>query len=283
ALLLGASSSARQVPTDEVAPEEGPRPGAIGEPTAPVSSKHLYDTANLLNDAQEAKIEADTSRLQRFGLPVVILVQLNELSPNEASAFAAEVRRQWAVETEPGADDGLVMLVSINTVAGSISTTLSWGENALPNDGLNDALAATIDSEWLDAAIAESQLYEGILFSLRRMIYHSIYAPAPPAPLTTVQRITNATVDVVGPLLGLTGIAIAVAALRFRASQRAPAPVLVWSVGAAAVLVAVAAVWSRSGWGAAASIALLGSTAVLWVARDPAAHPSRPLGGSVMP
>ncbi|MDQ4043900.1 MAG: TPM domain-containing protein [Chloroflexota bacterium] len=241
----------------------------------------MYDTANLLNDAQEASIERDAARLQRFGLPAIILVQFDEFSTDEASAFAAEVRHQWAVETEPGADDGLVMLVSINSTEGTISTTLSWGENALPNAGLNETLAATIESEWLDAGIAGGQLYEGILYSLRRMIYHSIYAPAPPPPLTTAQRITNAAVDIVGPLISLAGIALSVAALSLRRSARLVAPIFVWCVGAATFLTAIPAVWSRSGWGAAASILLLASTALLWVSRDAAERPSKPLRGSV--
>lgn len=257
-------------------PDPGPEPAAIGEPVAPLTDKRVYDMANLLNNEQEASIESDANRLARHGIPNVVVVHFSTLSPEEAGAFAAEIRRQWGVESSPGADDGLVLLVSINDTEENqgIVTTLSWGDNALPHYGVTSATAADIKRAWLDRYIDGGNLFEGIVFALRRLIYHSIYDPAPQAPLT------GARADI-GAIMPAAGIALAAGALALagwcwspQGRQRRPRQELAdlalqWGVPILAAAVFALSVAGRSGWGVAAGLVLLGIAMADWVARDP--------------
>ncbi len=267
--------------------EEGPKPGAVGEPVAPMEIKRIYDMADLLNDEQVASLERDAARLRRFDLPVIIIVQFNELSAEAAQTFAVEIRRAWGVESEAGADDGMVMLVSVNTSEGGISTVLSWGEDALPNYGVDDVVAASIKEEWLDRHIADGQLFEGILFSLRRFLYHSIYSPAPQEPLTTSQRLTGTGISVAGPIIALGSIVLAGWWHVKRSVDGTAARFMLLGVPAMSLGIAVVSIWARSGWGISAALVLLVLTAALWVERDPARGlPSRdndPLGTTGTP
>jgi uncharacterized membrane protein YgcG len=268
--------------------DEGPSPGAVGEPAAPMEIKRVYDFANLLNDDQKASIESDAARLRRFDLPVLIMVQFNELSSGAAEELADEIRREWGVESEAGADDGMVMLVSVNTSeAGGISTVVSWGKDALPNYGVDDMVAASIKAEWLDRHIAEGELFNGILYSLRKLLYHSIYFPAPQEPLTATQQLTGTAISVTGPIIALGSIVLVCWWYAKRSIREMVPRHLTWSVPAMSFGIAVMSVWSRSGWGISAVLVLLVLTAGLWVARDPArALPPRgsgPLGTAGTP
>jgi hypothetical protein len=274
AVLLGPFAAPAAAQDDDPA-DPGPEPGAIGQPVAPLAEKRVYDMANLLNNAQEASIETDAARLARFGVPVVVIVQLSTMSPEQAAAFAADVRRQWRVETRPGADDGLIMLVSVADTEEQqgIVTTMSWGDNALPHFGITATTSAQIQNAWLDRYIDNGYLYEGILFTLRRLVYHSIYDPAPQAALTGVRAALGTAMSLIGPLLAI--VAVPLAAWRWthgrpgRAARDLPDLALTWGVPALALAVAALAVIGHSRWGVAAALALLAVAAVDWVARDP--------------
>lgn len=262
--------------------DSGPVPGAIGEPVPPIDSKHLYDTANLLTNDQEARIEQDANRLNGFGIPTVILVQVSDMTAEQAQAFAAEVRTTWGVESDPGADDGLVMMVVADMSEDkNVYTVMSWGDEAFPHFGIDANVAEAIHRDWLDAYVQDGEMYEGILYSLRRLIYHSIYDPAPAAPLTDVQSAARTITSWVGPLLALAGVATMV----FSRSRRTPSnlerlrPYMPLILASASIIVAVAAVWSHSEVGVASTIVLLMVTAIAWVRQVPAPQPELPRGG----
>lgn len=263
---------------DDDPPDPGPSPGEIGEPAAPLDDKRVYDVANLLNNAQEAAIEMDASRLARHGVPNLVVVQLGAMTPDEASAFAADVRRQWGVETAPGADDGLLILVTVSdTEEGrGVATTMAWGDNALPHFGVTEAVSADIQQSWLDRYIDGGYLFEGILFTLRRLIYHSIYDPAPQEPLGDLRAGLGTVVSIAGT--ALAAAALALAGWRWARGWRRPGgdlatSMLAWGVPVAAVAVFALSVAGHSGWGIAAALVLLAVAAADWIARDPRQAP----------
>lgn len=260
---------------DDDPPDPGPEPNAIGEPVAPLADKRIYDMANLLNNGQEASIESDADRLAHHGIPNVVIVQFTTLTPEEADAFAAGIRREWRVESSPGADDGLVMLVSVNDTEENrgITTTLSWGDDALPHFGVNPTTAAQIQESWLDRYIDDGRLFEGIVFALRRLIYHSIYDPAPQAQLTGARADVGAVVPAVGIALAIGSLALAgwrwSHGRQDRRNQGLADLGLRWGVPAVAVGIFALSVIGQSGWGVVAAFALLGIAVADWVARDP--------------
>jgi uncharacterized membrane protein YgcG len=272
---LAASLVAPVAAQDDDPPDPGPKPGAIGQPVAPLSDKRVYDVANLLNNGQEASIEMDASRLARHGVPVIIVVQRAAMTPDQAGAFAADIRTGWGVESRPGADDGLVMLITAVDTEDQhgMITTLSWGGHALPHFGVDETTSAQIQHAWLDRYIESGQLYEGIVFTLRRLIYHSIYEPAPHAPPTGIRAAAGSAAAVAGTALAIAALALAGWYWTRDGSSRREAgaaePVLAWGVPVIGVAVFALAVVGQSGWGVVAAMMMLGIGAADWVARDP--------------
>ncbi|HYH11333.1 MAG TPA: hypothetical protein VD789_03170 [Thermomicrobiales bacterium] len=268
---------------DEDPADTGPLPGAIGQPVQPIDSKHLYDQANLLTNDEEAKVELDAARLHRFGIPALILLQVSDMAPEEASAFAAEVREGWGVESAPGANDGLVMVVVADTSEEQNAyTVMSWGDDAFPHFGIDASVADGVHREWLDAYVQDGQVYEGILFSLRRLVYHSIYEPAPAPPLTDTQETVRTLVSWTAPLVAIAAVAATFAYWNRGRGNRLPSGAsefVTWGIPVATIIVAAAAVWSHSEPGIGSAIVLLAMTAIGWVRRDPAVQREVPQGG----
>jgi uncharacterized membrane protein YgcG len=275
-LLLFAFAGLASVAAEDDPPDPGPRPGAMGAPPLPLDQKRLYDVANVLDNAQEAQIESEATRLARHGMPSLIIVQAGAIPVADAEAFAADTRRAWAVESAPGADDGLVVVVTVDPDAeNGASAVLSWGDNALPHFGVNRETAGEIQRAWLDPYLASAQYFEGIDYSLRRIIYHTIYDPAPQAALSGARATLDTVVTWVAPVIAVGGIALA--AMAWRPSDGARRDVLDaivrWATPAAAAIIAVLAVWTRSGLGAMAALLLLAIAVTAWVRRDPANAP----------
>jgi hypothetical protein len=278
-ITLLTSLAAPAAAQDDDPPDAGPAPGAVGKPAAPLADKRVYDMANLLSNGQEASIETDAQRLARHGIPNVTVVRLGTMTPQEADDFATEIRLQWGVESSPNAEDGLVILVSVtDTEEGqAIATTVSWGDKALPHFGVTEATSTDIQRSWLDRYIGEGYLYEGILFTLRRLIYHSIYDPAPQEPLTGARASLGAVMSVAGIAIAAGALALAgwrwIPGLRRRDGGGVPEMVLVGGLSALAVAVFALSVAGHSGWGVTAALVLLGVAAADWVARDPRRAP----------
>lgn len=253
---------------DDDPADRGPAPGAIGQPEP---GKRLYDMANVLDNGQEWQIEQDAARLTRHGIPAMVIVRDDDISNAAMASLAADVRREWGVETAPGADDGLVLLVAVP--AGEDATAravVSWGERALPHNGVNVETAGGIEEAWLEANLAEGRVYEAIDHTLRRLVYHAIYDPAPQAPLSDTQAAARSLVSVAGPLLALAVIAAAGARWLGRSRSAPIDRALQWAAPALALAIAALAVWAHSGWGVAAAVSMLAVWAAEWIRRDPA-------------
>lgn len=241
----------------------------FGEPTAPLSERHVYDLANVLTPDEAASIESDAARLQRFNVPTLVITVASDMSPDDAHNVAASLRQDWDVETTAGAADGLVFLVSIPaSEQGESIAALSWGSNALPHNGINGAAIAEIQQRWIDPWLAESQVFESLRYGLRRLIYHAIYDPAPAAPLSAAQQTAQTITAWCAPLtvIGIGALRLTLPAhLRSRRPEWAPELGLILL----ALLLAILSVWAHSSIGVACAALLLVAAATQWVRNDP--------------
>ena len=270
---LGGSAQEAPAPgtvSESVVPE--PERSRIGRPAEPISSKHVYDLTQVLADEQVAVIESDASRLHRHGVPAVVVVHPSDISRDQAAALAEDVRTDWGIESSPGADDGLLILVTIpQSRAGPAYSTLSWGQNALPHFGVNPTTSDRIQSMWIDPALSGGHVYEATIYGLRNLIYQSIYDPAPQAPLSDLQQNVQSLLDVLGPIVAIASLAAVLAGWIPRGAfpYERSAMTRDWAMPVIAGLLFAASVWSRSTFGAWFSVIAICVAVAAWVACDP--------------
>jgi uncharacterized membrane protein YgcG len=138
----------------------------------------VHDPANLLNESQEEQLNADIARLQSTGIESVVFVRDGADTATGSESFAEELRIGWEVESAPGADDGIVFVL---TVAPDENTTgridYSIGANTLPKNTFTaeelDSIV-TVDSE---NRVPLNDYVENISFAARRMT-NTIYDQA---------------------------------------------------------------------------------------------------------
>ncbi|MGH2505115.1 MAG: TPM domain-containing protein, partial [Ktedonobacterales bacterium] len=104
--------------------------------------RHIYDCAGLLTTNEVSALEAKAQAVQRAGAPVVVYLQVKDASHDQTLQDAADLMARWDVESQPGAKDGLVIVLNLKPgdlrhgqVALYAGATLLAG--ALPQDELN--------------------------------------------------------------------------------------------------------------------------------------------------
>jgi uncharacterized membrane protein YgcG len=268
-----ASRSQASLQTESI---PAPRPGNVGDRPEPVSSRPLYDFADIWDDVQESDIDFNLRRLLNLGLPTVVVAQAQEMDAGQTAAYASELRSEWRVESREGADDGLLILIVVDPGGRNATrSALSWGENALPNNGLDQRIAQGIEDSWLSENLEEGRTFEGVLFTLRRFNYYSEYEPPQPGPLSERQALVRTGMAWASPALALVAIAPFVMT---RTGTRAGGPwnpatngrLGVWIPALAGAAMAPIAVWSQSEIGVFTAIILLVVSVLGWALDDPA-------------
>lgn len=162
-------------------------------PRAPESKTYVYDKAGVLAEAEAERHQFDLDRLWHAGIPTVIYIRRSDDSRREAVAFADRVREKWALESSPGADDGIVLLVSLNNAEPvKNSLVLSTGLHALPiNQLTSDTLREIQDTE-VQPAFRRNEINLALSFGVRRILYFEGYTPPDPPPLTDRQLTARA-------------------------------------------------------------------------------------------
>lgn len=235
----------------------GLRGNNVRRPT--LATRSVYDPYRLLDADQRDTLRADADRLRRAGLPTLVYIRISEANEQQAAAFADRLLSEWRVESAPGANDGLVMLINMGVTGGrSGEVTIRTGPRALPEGGLDAARLAGIAEEKIAPRLKRGQIYTGALAGLRGMVYAISYFPAPQPPLTErEQRVAElltwlAPMTVAFALIGIVGWALRrPRALGGRLGWIVPATVLV-----CCLILAVLAVYARSRLGVAVVIVL---------------------------
>ncbi len=217
----------------------------------------VHDRAGLLDEQQERSAIDDAFRLNRTGIPTQVVIEPLALDQSRADDRADELRITHGIESSPGADDGLLIYLSVDPV-GSMASVISFsiGAHTTPAGGLTRG-----DVEAIRETIAIPQLAAGhparaIVYSLREMIYQHMFTP-PPAPAVPERngQVQSALV-LAGPVLTLL---VAGLLQPWRTRQGRGWLVIVACVGAGTLLFGIA-VLGRSEFG------ILGALAVLLLA-----------------
>jgi len=177
--------------------------GRVGLPAyIPLASKHIYDQALLLSVSEEKTLEGDARLLGAYGLPVFVFVRRSTDTVSESRIFADNLRTQRAVESAPGADDGLVMLLTLGLQSRfGASLVFSIGAHALPVQGLSKAALDQTYREDIAPNLRQAKIYDALNISLRRMSYKAWFVPGDAPPVSDLQRTTASLLSFASPLL----------------------------------------------------------------------------------
>lgn len=224
------------------------------------------DPERILKLDQRIELADDAQRLTNHGLPTRVVLREGTASLEESQATADRLRVAQKVESSEGADDGMMMLVTINPEAPRSGTVvLSFGRNALPKGGLTAESVEDIYERVMLPRLKRNRLYSALHVGIRRIIYLETYIPDPQPPLTESQRTVRGVVNVLGPLMFLGAAAGFVlpgrlstrsGVSRGRRAMMAARPLARTAllVGLGAVLLFIVAVAARSTTGVASAL-----------------------------
>lgn len=141
ALALTIALGATATPTAQ-ASAETPAVSTLPACQTYTPSRHIYDCAGLLTTDEVSALEVKAQAVQRAGAPVVVYLQAKDASHDQTLQDAADLMARWDVESQPGAKDGLVIMLNLKPgdlrhgqVALYSGATLLAG--ALPQDELS--------------------------------------------------------------------------------------------------------------------------------------------------
>jgi len=156
---------------------------------APGSDMYVYDFADVLTSGQAARHKFDLERLNNAGVPAVIYIRRSDDSRNESIAYAEQLRTEWMLESSPGGDDGILILVSLSEeLPRRNSLVLSLGRNALPIGQLTTVTMQEIYDKEMQPAFRKNEIDLALSFGVRRMLYYEQYTPPNPPSLSDRQQ-----------------------------------------------------------------------------------------------
>lgn len=167
----------------------------------------LFDRANELNERQLQTLDGDLRRLGELGLPITVYLQSAAPDAEPSSDLAARLLNSWIIESEPGADDGVVLVVTIDETDPEASTmAYAAGTNAFPIRQLTaDAYTTIIEEEAL-TQVRDGDAYLGLAFAIRRAINYAEYSPPAPPPLSETQERLQTPLTILAAVLAQAAV-----------------------------------------------------------------------------
>ena len=247
----------------------------------PQTVPYFYDPSDVFPEDQEMTLARDAQLLQSTNVPTVVYVRTatpEEAEAESSRAFADTVRREWDVETAPGADDGLLILLSYVPDSPTASTVVaSWGESTFEGSGLTPEYIESVLDRDVRTLLDMGFPFEAMVYGLRQIRYGGIYFPPPPAPLEGTAQVLHSVLGSVGPALAMVAVAGFITLSIRQNPARRTSQSLVWKVagltGAIVFLLALLSVWGRSRIGIGSALLILIALAIhawFWT------HPSKP-------
>ncbi len=256
----------------------------------PVPGDTVFDPYRYLTPDQTRALSGDAQRLRNAGLPTLVYIRISLDNQRQAQEFATSVaQKPGLVESRKGAQDGLVVLISIPPGAPQKGTiAIAHGANALPVNGLDDAAIERIYADEMLPRLRKGEMFPAAEYGLREFNYVVAYSPySTPVLSSTAQRVGR-WLGIAAPLVALAGIALLVltwfptgASWRRPVSRDWRAWLATWwpaviAGGFCAMLIPLG-VYARSRIGVfAAALLIFAFLLDVWVTTD---HPGRRRGG----
>lgn len=244
----------------------------------------FYDQSDVYDEGQTATLSRDAQLLQSTDIPVVVYVRTVsdvEARTDPAQSFADAIRRDWNVESSPGANDGLVLLYSHVSDNPQASTVVaSWGATTFANNGLTPEYIGKVLDGDVRSLLDDDHPFEALVYGMREIRYAGIYFPPPPAPLEGAARVLHNAINWIGPALVLI-MAGASVGISLRSGIHSIIPRrLVWKIvgatGVIAALLSTASVIVRSRIGIGSAMLIIIVLAIqVWLWTHRASQPSR--------
>jgi uncharacterized membrane protein YgcG len=161
-------------------------------PAKPEKFDRVYDVANRLNKTQFDRFHFDIGRMWNDGFPAMIYIRRSPATEAESRYFADQLRQKWDIESSSGADDGIVLLVTIrNTFPHTAVLSVSYGANAFPSGQMTEQLLHEILADEAYPRIRVGNVNGGLTYALRRILYYTEYTAPFPPELTASQERAN--------------------------------------------------------------------------------------------
>lgn len=162
----------------------------------------VEDQVGVLTERQLQILDGDLRRLGQMGVPMQVSIQPAAASANDAQQQADQIRSDWAVESAPGANDGIVVVVAFDQVDASNSQiAISAGENAFPIRQMSESDLEEIVSTKALPAIQDGDLYLGLAYVVRSTINFAEYTPPNPVPITEFQQWLQTPMNIAAAIL----------------------------------------------------------------------------------
>lgn len=198
---------------------DDPRPAAdFGER---VVGQRIYDRTGLLSATDLGLLDQRAGAIERAGVPVVVYIRDASAGDADTRTAAGSLMTQWAVETAPGAGDGLVLLLDIDfgqDDGGAVAL--------VPGEQLKDRLLAGQVSDRITAASlfgssdvvasasgVRTAVDRNLSATERRLVLGVPAAPTPSVAERTAVAFARYLLPVIGVLVALAA-AVAVASIR---------------------------------------------------------------------
>ena len=165
-------------------------------------SIRVQDDADVLTDEQEEDLNGDLARLRNLGVEALVFTRETAANGERSQEFADQLRTTWGVETHPGADNGIVYLITVDPSNPESSTVVaSTGENTFPIRQLDAARLQEIVETEMQPAVANEDIVTALNFGIRRVINYADYTPPDPRPLTPTQDRLNGIGTILGAIV----------------------------------------------------------------------------------
>ena len=176
----------------------------------PTAGQPVFDPYGILTTDQFNSLAGDADRLKMAGLPTLVYVRISLNTQQQSQQFAQSlVARPGLVETSTGAQNGLVILVSVPPGApqrGNIA--IAYGTHALPVNGLNPASIEQVYATDMLPRLKQGQVFPALQWGLRRFNYIVAYTPYVSPKLSTTAHTIGTWLSVIAPVFAALAIGL---------------------------------------------------------------------------
>ncbi len=225
ALLLGSLSALMRGADEPTTTDFGDR----------VPGQRIYDQTGLLSSDDLLSLDRRAAAIERAGIPVVVYIRPVDDRADDTRSDAQSLMRSWAVETRPGAADGLVLFLDVDQRDAAVDPDHVV---LFPGDQLKRDRLPAIEAQRISAGSVRGlttvvdtsrELAATVNFNLaateRRLALGFPVAPGPSVAERTATTIVRYLIPVVSAVLALLAMGVVAAIWRGRPRPAAcPAP-----------------------------------------------------------